>query len=100
MTPAPLRRGFFVVLGLFMSVIRNPFLIIWYHHAGGDQMVRTAVIVRAIRRQMGWARKDMARVMGVSAACVGRVERGEQKLEEDAAKRLCEAAGAKLSRIL
>jgi hypothetical protein len=42
----------------------------------------------------------MARVMGVSAACIGRVERGEQKLEEDAAKRLCEAAGAKLSRIL
>ena len=63
-------------------------------------MVRTAVIVRAIRRQMGWARKDMARVMGVSVACVGRVERGEQKLEEDAAKRLCALAGAKLNRLL
>ena len=63
-------------------------------------MVRTAVIVRAIRRQMGWAKKDMARVMGVSAACIGRVERGEQGVGKDAAKRLCEATGAKLSRIL
>jgi ribosome-binding protein aMBF1 (putative translation factor) len=63
-------------------------------------MIRTAIIVRAIRRQMGWTRKDMARVMGVSVACVGRIERGEQKLEEDAAKRLCEATGAKLIRIL
>lgn len=63
-------------------------------------MVRTAVIVRAIRRQMGWARKEMACAIGVSAACIGRVERGEQKLEEDAAKRLRAATGAKLRRIL
>lgn len=63
-------------------------------------MVRTAVIIRAIRRQMGWARKDMARVMGVSVACVGRIERGEQGVGEDAAERLRAATGAKLSRIL
>lgn len=63
-------------------------------------MIRTAIIVRAIRRQMGWTRKDMARVMGVSVACVGRVERGEQNVGEDAADRLRAATGAKLSRIL
>ena len=62
--------------------------------------MRHAVIVRAIRRQMGWSRKDMARVMGVSVASVGRIERGEQKMGEDAAERLRAAAGAKLSRIL
>jgi ribosome-binding protein aMBF1 (putative translation factor) len=63
-------------------------------------MVRTAVIVRAIRRQMGWARKDMARVMGVSVACVGRIERGEQGVGKDAAERLRAVTWAKLSRIL
>ena len=63
-------------------------------------MIRTAMIVRAIRRQMGWTRKDMARVMGVSVACVGRVERGEELLKEESLRRLQEATGAKLSRIL
>ena len=63
-------------------------------------MIRTAIIVRAIRRQMGWTRKDIARVMGVSVACVGRIERGEQKMGEDSAERLQTSTGAKLSRIL
>lgn len=61
--------------------------------------MRHAVIVRAIRRQMGLSRKDMARVMGVSVASVDRIERGEQKMGEDAAERLRAAAVAKLSRI-
>jgi transcriptional regulator with XRE-family HTH domain len=63
-------------------------------------MIRTAIIIRAIRRQMGWTRKDMARVMGVSVACVGRIERGEQGVGKDAAERLRAATGAKLIRIL
>jgi transcriptional regulator with XRE-family HTH domain len=65
---------------------------------GGEKMV--AIIVRAIRRQKGWDRKQMAKILGVSAAYIGRVERGEQQLDEDVAKRLDEATGAKLSRLL
>ena len=59
-----------------------------------------AIVVRAIRRQKGWDRKQMAKILGVSAAYIGRVERWEQKLDEDVAKRLDEATGAKLSRLL
>lgn len=59
-----------------------------------------AIVVRAIRRQKGWSRKDLAEILGVSAAYIGRVERGEQELEEDVAKRLDEVTGAKLSRLL
>lgn len=59
-----------------------------------------AIVVRAIRRQKGWDRKQMAKILGVSAAYIGRVERGEQQLDEDVAKRLDEATGAKLSRLL
>ena len=39
-----------------------------------------AIVIRAIRRQKGWTRKDMARVLGVSMACVGRVVGGEELL--------------------
>lgn len=42
-----------------------------------------AIMIRAIRRQKGWTRKDMARVLGVSMACVGRVERWEELLKEN-----------------
>lgn len=59
-----------------------------------------AIVVRAIRRQKGWSRKDLAEILGVSAAYIVRVERGEQRLDEDVAKRLDEATGAKLSRLL
>lgn len=55
-----------------------------------------AIVIRAIRRQKGWSRKDLAEILGVSAAYIGRVERGEQKLDEDVAKRLSEATGAKM----
>ena len=63
-------------------------------------MIRTAIIVLAIRRQMGWTRKDMARVMGVSVASVVRIERGEQSVVKDVAERLRVATGAKLNRLL
>ena len=59
-----------------------------------------AIVMQAIRRQMGWTRRRAARVLGVSVGCIRRVERGEQKLQEDAAKRLSEATGAKLNRLL
>lgn len=59
-----------------------------------------AIAIRAIRRQNGWTRKDMARVLGVSAACVGRVERGEECLKEEPLRRLKAAAGAKIERML
>ena len=55
-----------------------------------------AVKVKAIRRQMGWTRKELARLLGVSAAFVGRVERGEADMEKDTAQRLETATGAKL----
>jgi hypothetical protein len=42
----------------------------------------------------------MARMLGVSAACVGRVERGEELLKEESLRRLQEATGAKIERIL
>ena len=58
-----------------------------------------AIVIRAIRRQKGWTRKDMARVLGVSMACVGRVERGEELLKEEPLRRLQEATGAKIERI-
>ena len=41
---------------------------------------RDAVRLKAIRRQMRWSRKDLARLLGVSVACIGRVERGVQEL--------------------
>lgn len=58
-----------------------------------------AIVIRAIRRQNGWTRKDMARVLCVSVACVGRVERGEELLKEEPLRRLQEATGAKIERI-
>ena len=63
-------------------------------------MIRTAIVVRAIRRQMGWTRKDLARMLGFSVAYVERVERGEQELCAKAAARLCEATGTELNRIM
>lgn len=59
-----------------------------------------AIVIRAIRRQMGWTRKDMDRVLGVSAACVSRVERGEELLEEEPLRRLQEATGTKIERFI
>lgn len=59
-----------------------------------------AIIIRAIRRQKGWTRQDMARVLGVSVACVGRVERGEELLEEEPLRRLQAATGAKIERMM
>ena len=59
-----------------------------------------AIVIRAIRRQNGWTRKDMAQVLGVSVACVGRVERGEEMLREEPLRRLQEATGAKIERML
>ena len=58
-----------------------------------------AIVIRAIRRQKGWTRKDMASVLGVSMACVGRVERGEESLKEESLRRLQEATGAQIERI-
>lgn len=62
-------------------------------------MVHAAIVVRAIRRQMGWTRKDMARIIGTTAAHLGRVERSQEKLDKDVAARLCEATGAKFDEI-
>jgi transcriptional regulator with XRE-family HTH domain len=59
-----------------------------------------AIVIRAIRRQKGWTRKDMALVLGVSKACVGRVERGEEFLKEEHLRRLGAATGAKIERML
>ena len=55
-----------------------------------------AVKVKAIRRQMGWTRKELARMLGVSAAFVGRVERGEAEMGKDTLRRLEAATSAKL----
>ena len=59
-----------------------------------------AIVIRAIRRQMGWTRKDMALALGVSAACVGRVERGKELLKEEPLRRLQEATGANADRLM
>ena len=59
-----------------------------------------AFMIRAIRRQKGWTRKDMARGLGGSMACVGRVERGEELLKEESLRRLHAATGAKIERML
>jgi transcriptional regulator with XRE-family HTH domain len=59
-----------------------------------------AIMIRAIRRQKRWTRKDMALVLGVSMACVGRVERGEELLKEKPLWRLQAATGAKIERML
>ena len=58
------------------------------------------IVIRAIRRQNGWTRKDMARVMGVSTACLGRVERGEELLRKEPLRRLQETTGVKAERIV
>lgn len=62
-------------------------------------MVRAAIIIRAIRRQMGWSRKDMACAVGSSEAHIGRVERGEEMMKDCERERLEAAVGAKLGRI-
>lgn len=54
---------------------------------------RDAVRLKAIRRQMGWSRKDLARLLGVSVACIGRVERGEQDMGKDMQDHLNAALG-------
>ena len=59
-----------------------------------------AIVIRAIRRQKGWTRQDMARVLGVSVACVGRVERGKEFLMEESLRRLQAATGAKIERMM
>lgn len=59
-----------------------------------------AIVIRAIRRQKGWTRQDMARVLGVSVACVGRVERGKELLMEESLRRLQAATGAKIERMM
>lgn len=59
-----------------------------------------AIVIRAIRRQMGWTRKDMALVLGVSAACVGRVERGEEFLKEEPLRKLQATTGTKIERFI
>lgn len=55
-----------------------------------------AIMIRAIRRQKRWTRKDMALLLGVSVTCVGRVERGEELLKEEPLRRLQEATGGKI----
>ena len=57
-----------------------------------------AIVIRAIRRQNGWTRKEMAQVLGVSVSCVSRVERGEELLKQDPLRRLQETTGAKIER--
>ena len=57
--------------------------------------VRTAVRVKAIRRQMGWTRKEAARILCVSIACISRVERAEQDMDKDMRVRLQTVTGAK-----
>jgi transcriptional regulator with XRE-family HTH domain len=57
--------------------------------------VRTAVKVKTIRRQMGWTRKDVARMLGVSIAFISRVERAEQEMSKDMLKRFLVAVWAK-----
>ena len=57
--------------------------------------VRTAVRVKAIRRQMGWTRKDVARMLCVSNAFISRVERAEQEMSKDMLERLLAAVWAK-----
>ena len=56
----------------------------------------TAIRIRAIRRQMGWSREDLARLLGVSVACIGRVERGEQELDKDMQVHLEAALGSNM----
>ncbi len=54
-----------------------------------------AIVVRAIRRQMGWTREHAAQVMGISVNRLRDIERGQEPLDKDAAERLCKATGAK-----
>ena len=56
---------------------------------------REAVRLKAIRRQMGWTRKEAARILCVSIACILRVERAEQDIDKDMRVRLQAVTGAK-----
>ena len=51
----------------------------------------TAIRIRAIRRQMGWSREDLARLLAVPKDHIMRVERGQQELTDDMARRLDKA---------
>jgi ribosome-binding protein aMBF1 (putative translation factor) len=62
--------------------------------------VRSPIVLRAIRRQNGWSRNVLARMLGVSARRMGRVERCEEDMTEDMLRRLEAAVGAKLGQIL
>ena len=54
-----------------------------------------AIRIRSIRRQMGWTRGDLARLLAIPVACVARIERGQQELTADAIKRLQSVLTAK-----
>ena len=62
--------------------------------------VRSPIILRAIRRQNGWSRKELAQILGISVRRMGRVERCEEDMTEDMLRLLEAAVGAKLGQIL
>lgn len=57
-------------------------------------------MLRAIRKQKGWSRKELAQILGISVRRMGRVERCEEDMTEDMLLRLEAAVGAKLGQIL
>ena len=61
--------------------------------------VRSPIMLRAIRRQNGWSRNELARLLGVSVRRMGRVERCEEDMTEDMLRRLEAAVGAKLGQL-
>ena len=62
--------------------------------------VRSPIILRSIRRQKGWNRKELAQILGISVRRMGRVERCEEDMTEDMLRLLEAAVGAKLGQIL
>ena len=91
--------------GVFFCVVLCRFFVgllvgvVLYLREVIHMMAHTAIVVRSIRRRMGWTRKDMARIIGTTAAHLGRVDRAQEKLDKDVAARLCAATGAKFDQI-
>lgn len=56
--------------------------------------------IRVLRVERGWTQEDLADVCGLHANYVGTVERGEQVMSLEIARRVAAGLGLKLSELL
>jgi transcriptional regulator with XRE-family HTH domain len=75
------------------------------HHVGmatDDKMLARKLgnHIRALRGAAGWTQEDLADVCGIHANFIGTLERGEQVMSIEIARRIAAGLGRKLSELL